>query len=177
MQKKKRKKTNEKVEIISNNEFKKLIQMIAIVCIVFGAMYGLTALITNSGNKDNSDILKEEDTIAEIQYDEIILGELLNQNEKEYYVMANMKDDHYVALYNSYLNMYKTKDGALRVFTVDLSNVFNKNYLATKSKLDVSNLKDLRVSQTTLFKIKNNKIVEYYEGETKITDKLKTISK
>ena len=105
-----------------------------------------------------------------IQYDEILMGRIFVQNNNEYYVLIIDKEDE--NNYQTYLTSYKEKENALRFYTVDLGNAFNKNYKADTSKLDTSEIKELKVKETTLVRIKERKIEESFEGKTKVIEKL-----
>ena len=53
-------------------------------------------------------------------------------------------------------------------YTVSLEDKMNEKYISDKSNLKVTNIENLKVSTTTLFHIKNKKIVATYEGSEAI---------
>lgn len=166
------KKKKEKVVITTNDEFKKLTQIIIGVLLIFILFFTITYLLTKKKNDDNKPVDQE----TKIQYDEILVGEILNQNESEYYVLVLKEKDHFVGLYETYLSEYKKKEKAIRIFYSNLDSVFSKKYEAEESKLSVTNIKDIRFTGTTLLKIKDKKIVNYYETKDKIVEHLETLS-
>ena len=153
--------------IVENDEMRKLILITVVIVLIFGLFYVITKLVTEDNLKQD-DILEE----VEISFDEIILGDLLNQKEKEYYVLVIFEKDVYASLYNSYFDEYYKKERPLPKYVANINNVFNKNFIAEESKFDMT---DLKFKESTLLKVKNNKIVETYEGRKKIVEYLKEL--
>ena len=58
-----------------------------------------------------------------------------------------------------------------------MNDVFNKSFIADESNLSVSNIKDIKFSQTALLRIRDNKIISTYEGNEQITGKLGRMTK
>lgn len=156
-------------KIVMDDEVSKLIKITVIIVIVFAVFYVITKLVTEDNKIDDS---KEEK--AEIQYQEIMLGNLLKQPESEYYVLVMFEDDIYNSLYNNYFVQYDKKDNSLSKYEVNINNIFNKHYIADESNFDVNGLK---FKESTLLKIKNDKISETYEGRENIINELKEITK
>ncbi len=165
-----KKKNVKKVEYSDDTEISKLIKLVVIVTLIVLVFYGITVLL----NKDDKE--KEQEQSATIQYDEILIGNSLKQPNDEYYVMIYDDEDYDTNLYGTYLNLYGQKEDAIRVYTSQLNNPINQNFKADKSNLDVDNISDLKVKSSTLLKIKDGKIEDFYEGE-KLVDYLKEISK
>ena len=63
-------------------QMQRLLLVIAGILVVFGIFYGIAVLIDN-GNKKTEDPAE-----TEIQYDEILVGRLLEQPYSEYYVLV-----------------------------------------------------------------------------------------
>lgn len=171
MHKKQNKKTEEKnTQIIksSTDEITKLVEVIIILLVIFAAFYIITYWVKKSKTENN--IKNTETTNAIIQYDEILMGRLFAQNNTEYYVLIiDEKDENN---YQTYLTSYKEKENALRMYTSKLENAFNKKYKAKDSKLDTENIKELKVKDTTLIRIKEKRIEETFEGKTSVLKKL-----
>ena len=70
----------------SEIEIGNLFKIILIILVVFGIFYIFTYYLQKNRK---SEMLKNNITnkITTIQYDEILLGDLLNQNDTEYYVL------------------------------------------------------------------------------------------
>lgn len=169
-------KTKKNVKNIKQNtynndtEISKLIKLIIVVSLIVLIFYGLTVLVNQEKEVENPD------TPASIQYDEILIGNVLKQPNEEYYVMIYDDEDYDTSLYSTYLDLYKQKDEVIRIYTSQLNNPLNQNFKAEKSNLDISDISDLKVQSSTLLKINNGKIEEFYEGE-ELVEYLKEISK
>ena len=169
-----KRKTN--TQIIKNNvstesnEYKKLIMLIAIIAGTFLLFYFVTLIFTKKEDKDS--IFKNDLEATEIQYDEIIVGTMFNQNQKEYYVLLEEENDQYKELFDSYITTIRT--GKEKIYTIDLTNGFNKTTISDKATY---NKDDFKVKGTTLIKINDKKIVEHYENKDKIAEVLKKEAK
>lgn len=139
------------------NEYKteSFIKMIGIVILICMIFYGLTVLITN--NQKEEQLLENEE--IKIQYDEILIGSIYNQKENEYYVLAELSSD-YLTL-NSSIRNYSSKENSLKIYIANLDDGFNKKYLGENSDFTK---KYPIFKESTLLKIKDGQIVEYYEG-------------
>lgn len=169
------KKTNSMIS--TDNEMSKLIILILVVALVFALFYVITLFVTK---KDSSSTTNEGENDAQvsIQYEKILASNIFTQKNSEYYVLVYFSDDNYLDLYKSYLSYYMTSiEGAVPYYLVDMSDVFNKSFVAEKSNLNVSNIKELKFSQTALLRIRDNKIVSTYEGNEQITGKLGRMTK
>ncbi len=164
-----KKEANQPIE--TNNEIQRLVKIVLIISVLFFGVYGLTVLLTE--NRTNN----TEPTEVEIQYNDILLGNLLNQFNKEYYVLVTTDKDYYTDLYNVYISMYENKKDSLKVYTSNLSNSFNLKYKGEASNTKITNINDLKLSTSTLIKVKDKKIVNVYEGKEKIVEQLKLITK
>ena len=89
-------KTNNSVE---SDEYKKLIKLILIIAVVFLIFYVATLIFTK---KNYDDIFSNDLNANEIQYDEIIIGNMFDKSG-EYYVLLLEEDDPYKELFSSYL--------------------------------------------------------------------------
>lgn len=171
------KKENKKEKlVIENNELTKLLKIVLIVTAIVLVFYLVTYIVEkNNVNKKN----KPEEKDVVIQYDEILLGNLLEQPNSEYLVLAYNEKDNYYSLYNSYLTSYKAKSKALRVYTSVLNNGFNRSYYDEngENNTNIKKISDLKLKETALFKIKNGKISKVYIGYDSISEYLKSITK
>ncbi len=153
-------KTNGSAE---SDEYKKLIVLIAIIASVFLAFYFLTKSFTKE-NHDN--IFKNDLNASEIQYKEIIIGNMFDMDD-HYYVLLIGKDDQYKTIFDNYSTNLKD------LYTVDLTSAFNKKYLSNEYSYDKDNFK---VKGTVLVEIDNHEIVNHFETKEGILEKLKEIS-
>ena len=166
----KEKKLNRASTVGEGNEVNKFFIIIAVLMVIIIVFYGISYLVTKKSDK------KASDSEATIQYSEIIIGNLLNREEAEYYVLATREKDAFTSLYLQYLTMYQSKDGALKYYTLNLNSVFNKAFLAENSVFAITNISDIRFADSTLLKISNGTISENYVGKDAIVAALRAIS-
>lgn len=163
--------------ISTDNEMSKLIILILVVALVFALFYVITLFVTKNDSSSTTDKGENEAQVT-IQYEKILASNVFSQKNSEYYVLAYFGDDNYLDLYKSYLSYYKTNvEGSVPYFLIDMDDVFNKSFIAEKSNLNVSDIKDLKFSQTALLRIRDNKIISTYEGNEQITGKLGRMTK
>ena len=173
--KKKKENIKKTSEFISTeNEMSKLILLIVIVGIVFAAFYIVTLFVTKDEKEEPS---TEETTEATIQYEKILVGNILTEKPSEYYVLVYFEKDQYLNLYKQYLEYYKTLEGAMPYYFVNMDESFNKQYIGEKSKLNASDSKDFRFKETSLLRIQKGKVIATYEGKDNITGKLGRMTK
>lgn len=170
IQKKIQNKNNE--QIVSGNELTNLIKIVVIVCVVLLVFYFITVLVNKKEDNNNY----TEDTTATIQYSKILVGQILNRTDSEYYVLVEEKNDQYVSLYNYYLSLYSEKSSSLKYYNVDLSDIFNQNHIGDKN-ITAGNISDFKFSGTVLLKIKDAQVLEMYEDREKIVSYLEQLVK
>lgn len=158
----------------SDNEMAKLILLVVIVALAFAIFYIITLFVIK---KDDTKTPEEETKEVTIQYEKILIGNILNQKENEYYVLVYKDKDQYVDLYKGYLSYYQSKEESVPYYFAELDNIFNKDFYAEKSNLDVEDFKQIKFSQTTLLRIKDGKVISTYEGKDNITGKLSRMTK
>ena len=153
-------KTEESKEIMKF--FIVLLVVIAIILVGF--------LITKLANKKNSqDITYASGNIAT---DKVIVGTMLNRGG-EYYVLCYDTSKNDANIYVTYGENYKNKK-ALDLYYLDLSSEFNRKYYVDEdSNKEAKKIDELKITDGTLIRIKDGKIVEYIEGIQDISTKLK----
>lgn len=140
-----------------------LVKIILVILVVFGLFYVLTYYIqknkkTESNNNDT------KNTITTIQYDEILMGEILNQSENEYYVLL-VKNEDYTKTYKEYISKYSNGN---KFYYSLIDNGMNSRYLSDTSNLNVENIDELKVVGTSLVKVNSGKIIESYDGNSSV---------
>ena len=155
----------------NGNEVAKLVKLVIVVTVIFVIFYGITVLVNkkeeNKGNNSGQTV--------SIQYDEILIGNILTQPNDEYYVMIYDTDNYDNVVYDSYLQLYKKKEDSLRFYTAQLDNIFNKIFKDDEANLDVKDIQQLKIKSSTLLRIKNGKIIAHYEND-QIIEHLKSIT-
>ena len=145
------------------------------VMVILFILFGLFYIITYFLVKDR----KTETPIQEAVVDssKIVLGQLLNRKEKEYFVLATKTDAsdsstaNYMNLYNNYINKYLQEEDTLPFYYVDLNNALNKKYYSEELNI-TEEISDIKLNDDVLFRIKDGKISKTYIGKDKIIDKL-----
>lgn len=160
----------------STDEIRKLLIIIGAVCAVMLAFYFITEVVVKNKNKNNSNDNQNDIKIeADIQYEKILMGSLFNQSESDYYVYVYDTDDTMVDLYNQYISSYNNLKEHLKVYKVNLNEDYNKSYIANESYLSGGNIKDIKVTGTTIIRVKDKQISASYEGSEQILKKLKEL--
>lgn len=161
---------NNKVELEIGN----MVKIILIIVMVFGMFYILTYYIQQKQNNNNSNYnSNDDDLVTIIQYDEILIGSILAQSEDSYYVLiTNQKD--YENRYNEYISRYNNNN---KFYYSIIDNGLNGKYKSETSNLNIENIQDLKISSTTLLKIIDGKIVEYYDGDSEVMQAIIKINK
>ena len=168
-------KKKEKVnEISTTDEGTKLVKIIVIILILFAIFYFLTGYVSKYMNKRNNKVNTTPET-AVIQYDKIMIGEILNQSSDEYYVLLNYEDDYYQELYDSYITTYKNVGDHLDIYTVNLDDSFNHKYISEDENLKPEKISDFRIHDKAFLKITDHKITDVYKGE-EIANQLKELA-
>lgn len=148
-------KTN-KIYTEEQKEIKKFIIIVISLIVLIIGVYLFTTFVVN---KDDS---KKTITQGKVQYDNIILGTLLNKSDDEYYVLVfdstDINNTYIVNLASIYVSSNK-----LPLYTADLSLSFNKPFIADQSLYNKDNVEGLKVKGTTLIKVKDGSIVKFIE--------------
>ena len=160
----------------NSNEISKLIKIVLIVTGIMLVFYGITILATERADKVKQETKDTADTsdTAEIQYENIIIGTMLNYSGT-YYVLIKEKDDTRLDEYESLITTIKASEDAPTFYSADLSDAFNKKYLSKEENYYPSDLDEFAVTGTTLLKIKDNKIDSVYDNHDAIKNKLKDL--
>lgn len=156
-----------KESILRRSELKNLVILILIIVAIFFVFYGITAII-DPGNKPKETEIVEET----IQYNEIMVGQVLNRYNKSYYVLVINNENEYNGLYESYLDMYVSKNKDGNYYIVDLDNTFNQKYRGDSTLVKGNDVSSFKFSDTTLLKIKNQKIDKVYAEKDEIVTAL-----
>ena len=173
MKKIKQKKTKQQpVTITENYQAKNMFIIIIVIIVLLVPLYFITTLVVKTDNKENNNTEKAP---VEIQSEKILVGQLLNRHNDSYYVIAYKKDNKMITLFNQYINDYKNNEDHLEFYKIDLDDGLNKGYISDETNI-TDELKDLKISDTTLFKIVDGKIESYYVGNDDVVNALKEIN-
>ena len=159
------------ITLDDNYQAKNMFIIIIVIIVLLVPLYFITTLVLNNQNTEE---IKNNNPVK-IQNEKILVGQLLNRKESSYYVIAYKKDNKMINLFDNYINDYKKKEDYLPFYKIDLNDGFNKGYISTTTNI-TDNLKDMKLSDTTLFKIVDGKIDSYYVGNDKVVEMLKEIN-
>lgn len=162
----------ENVTINKENEASKLLKIVLIVTIIMAIFYGITIVATNKADKTKKEkAIETTAEKAEIQYENIMIGTMLNYSGT-YYVLIKNKDDNRLEEYESLVDSIKSNENAPTIYNADLSDGFNKGYLAKEANNPKDTVDGFTVTSTTLVKIVDNKIDAVYDNYDSIKEKL-----
>lgn len=151
------------------NEMIKFFIVLIVVVILIVGVYFLSKVLIKEEVKDLTYTTGTVSTTA------AIVGTILNQQEKIYYVLAYDSESTDAASYRNYAGYYTSSDSKnTKVYYVDLSNGMNKKYYVKEgSNPKAKKIEDLKMIDGTLLKIENGKITKYLEGMEAIKKELK----
>lgn len=153
-------KSLEKEEIIETGQVKKYLKTVILLVIILFAIYAISANLRGELNWFGT---KTTDSDTNKVNNQILASATFRQTEEEYYVYfydfnEEDKDSLITTLVENAL-------GSSKIYRVDTSSSYNANYLADNGNKNAQSLDELRIVSPTLIKIKNEKIVEYYEKD------------
>lgn len=162
----------------NNNELVRLVKIIVIITVIMALIYVVTMIATKKADEVKKDdtSTSEKTTKTEIQYDNIMIGTMLNKGGT-YYVLIeeDKKDDQRIGEYDQLVTTIKNKEGATKIYKVDLTDAFNKVYKAKESNYYVDNISDFKVTGTTLLKIEDAKVVTAFDDYDGIKNELNNL--
>lgn len=162
-------------DVEAGKEIRKLLIIIGAVCAVMLSFYFITEFVVK--NKKDKEDKKEVATIEpEIQYVQILMGNLFDQNEDDYYVLAYLEDDKMLSNYNNYIKTYEQMEGHAKFYKVNLSDDFNKAYISDSAFVEGKDIKKIKVTGTTLVRIKNHEVYTSYLDSDAITGKFQRLT-
>ena len=160
-----------------SNEFKRLLKIILIVTAVFGIFYIVTILVTKTADDAKLKQKLENKTVekAEIQYENIMIGTMLNHSGT-YYVLIEAKKDNRLDEYESLIETIKAKEDSPNIYKANLTDSFNKVYLGKEENYYVSDISEFKVKTTTLIKVVDGKIDAALDNYDAIKKKLNELT-
>ena len=130
---------------------KNIIIVLVTMLVIFVGFYFLTDFLLSkqTTTKNETEEAKENNVIT--------FNNILNQANKTYYVLAIIPGDKNASKYNIYT------DTLTPVYTIDMNDAFNKSHIGDETVISDS-VKDIVISDSTLFIVTDGKIVENYTG-------------
>jgi len=151
------KKVQSETEIV----VKKFIVLVVVMIVAVVAVYFLSKMLVDKRNTLPAD----ESVAGVIDYDIASVGTLFNRPYDEYYVMIYDSEEAEAVYYSSLITKYQSKKDALKIYFCDLGNSLNSEYKSTDetTKVNTTDLSELKFGKVTLLKIKNGKVNKAYE--------------
>lgn len=175
MQAKKKKNLNYGKNYDGDNEASKIVKILLGVVLFLGLFYFLAMVMTGEIQFGNKKKDKEE---VLIQYDEILAGQTFNRSEEEYYVLYYNFSDKIGSTYLAYKDNYSGQYDS-PIYLVNLEDGLNIGYVAddmTEIEEYPENTDNLKVSNPTILKIKEHKVVERITGKDDVKSYLKELN-
>ena len=121
----------------------------------------------------NDTKVPKETITGQINYEITNIGSMLNKKEKEYYVIMYRSEDLNAVYYSTLASKYSQTKDALKIYYANLDNELNQMYIdAENENLNPADLKDFKVSNLALVKIKDNTIKKAFNTESEIATEL-----
>lgn len=175
-EKKKVKKNKVKYQTDEQLEIRNFIIVILVVLLCVGGLYLATRLfVTKDLFKDKTENETQEVSDGTINYDVAIIGTMLQKKDKEYYVAIYDQSDKgkYLADMLKLSRKYEEKEKHLPLYIVDLSNKLNEGYYDPENvNVEAKTVKDMKVGDITLLKVKKGKITKYIVDYAKMEKEL-----
>lgn len=157
----------EETIITTEQQVKNFFIILGIMLILFAVFYFLTLWIKYEKKRY---VPIEEQT--EINYDKILLGNILDYSGEYFVLVVDGNYEEYFAKIQDELGVTVGSILKKKYYTVSMDDKMNSKYISDTSNLKVSNAQDLKVSTNTLLHVKNNKVINAYEGSEAIFEYL-----
>ena len=152
-------KSLERDEVVEEAHLRRYVITVLVIIIVLSALYILSSLFITKELDWFKEKETENDTKKE-KSDDILASEVFKQGDGEYYVyFYDFDETESIITETVYAKLAYSN-----IYLVNTSSVMNANYVGTVGNKKAKKLDDLKVVPSTLIKINNGTIVEYYEG-------------
>ena len=153
-----------------NADFKHIFWVVGSIIVFFLVFYLLTVYLTNRGDTSSTSTSVGEGTIS---YTDIMAGRSFSMPENEYLVVYYDRENTEVLTTLSLaVSGYRAKEEHLTIYTVDMSNSFNKGYVSEEGNPSVANVSELKINGPTLIHFKDGSVSEYIEGQDNVASYL-----
>ncbi len=160
----------QKIPTGSNDEVMKIVKVLILVLVLFGFIYFLTMILTGEFKFGGE---KKPSSEVNIQYTEILGGEIFNMKEDSYYVMFYDYSSDDANLFATIISQYNKKSTSIKLYQVNMGSPLNQRYVDLEnSSLYIDHASKLKVKDATLLKIENGKVVNALEGKDAIKEAL-----
>ena len=160
-----------------NGELQRLLKIVLIVTAIFALFYVVTIVVTDKSSEKRAEIREKNMEVekAEIQYESIMIGTMLNYGGT-YYVLISKKDEPRESEYSSLVDSVKSNEDSPNIYRANLTDSFNKVYLAKEENYYVSDISEFAVTGTVLVKVVDGKIDSVMDNYNDIKNKLNELA-
>lgn len=152
-----------------NDEMVSFVKTLTVVACVFLVALALTLGFNSLGffDKGYQPLPKQA---SKISYEEILIGNVFNRQDSEYYVYLGNYTDR---LENFYIiSKLEGYTGNIPLYKVDMTKGINKNFVSEYGNPSARSAEELKIKVPTLIKISNGNNILYLEGEENIVKEL-----
>lgn len=160
-----------------NGELQRLFKIVLIVTAIFAMFYVVTIVVTNKSSEKKAELREKNMEVekAEIQYENIMIGTMLNF-DGTYYVLISKKDESRETEYSALVDSIKANEDSPNIYKANLTDSFNKVYLANEENYYVSDISEFAVTGTVLVKVVDGKIDSVMDNYNDIKNKLNELA-
>ena len=124
--------------------FKQIFWVAVIIILVFCGFYFLTVYLTGRGDSTSTNTTTSDGSIS---YTDIMAGRSFSMPENEYLVVYyDREDSDVLTTLSTAVSSYRLKEKHLTIYTVDMSNSFNKVYVSEESNPNPAEASELKVN-------------------------------
>lgn len=166
-------KETKKINNFKTEEQKEIIKFIIIIVVVVSLVVGIYFFTKKFVTKDEEKKETQEIT-GTVNYNVTIIGELLNRPYNEYYAIIYDSTSNDAGKYQGIYSKFTTGEkSTTKMYYVDLSNKLNKDYYSEEeTNPKAKSIKELKLGDFTLIKVKDGKIIKYLEDEEEVKKEL-----
>lgn len=166
-------KETKKINNFKTEEQKEIIKFIIIIVVVVSLVVGIYFFTKKFVTKDEEKKDTQEIT-GTVNYNVTIIGELLNRPYNEYYAIIYDSTSNDAGKYQGIYSKFTTGEkSTTKMYYIDLSNKLNKDYYSEEeTNPKAKSIKELKLGDFTLIKVKDGKIIKYLEDEEEVKKEL-----
>ena len=166
-------KETKKINNFKTEEQKEIIKFIIIIVVVVSLVVGIYFFTKKFVTKDEEKKETQEIT-GTVNYNVTIIGELLNRPYNEYYAIIYDSTSNDAGKYQGIYSKFTTGEkSTTKMYYIDLSNKLNKDYYSEEeTNPKAKSIKELKLGDFTLIKVKDGKIIKYLEDEEEVKKEL-----
>jgi hypothetical protein len=139
------------------SEVKTLVILTLIIVALAAGLYFLTDRILENNEPG------EPELSTRINYSTTIIGEMFSRPEREYFVLAYSSDSNLADFYHSLFANFERVEDNIKIYYIDLAMGFNSHVLSEESNPRPRNASEVKINEVALFRIRDGRVVSFYE--------------